>query len=329
MPARNNTANRKCPVFSACLLYRVVAIAIIISGISYSGFRYYLDRSAQYGMYLIGIKQYSVAMHTICPLHHKFPWHGNLSHACGLASLGANRMQSALNALINTKSYKFNYIVNVHLGLCYEKLGKWDEAIREYEYVIDYARKNDSAKQGLLRCSTYKLLGRLNTLPNPPDNQIIHDEDMLAESIYLKGYRHQNILEARSYIAYLQNKKKKLKELMENKNSTRIASQWLHLLSIREALSANNYASALEQSNDLLDAYGNSPYLLMRLFTELQGMVFEDPADHVASFHKVLGRLYYQGGNLPKAREELQKTLLLNPADSYVQQLLEEIESSR
>jgi len=212
-----------------------------------------------------------------------------------------------------------------HLGLCYEKLGKWDEAIQEYEYVIDYARKNESAKQGLLRCSTYKLLTRLNSLPNPPDARTIHDEDDLAERIYLKGYHHENILEARSYIFYLQNQKRKLEELTQVKESTRIANRWIRLLTIRESLTAGEYPAALDLSNDLLDEYGNSPYLLMRLFNELLDLKLTEP-DNLAQYHKVLGRLYYQGGNLPKAREELQTALGIRPDDPYLQQLLEEIE---
>lgn len=283
----------------------------------YAGLLYYLNRTVQYGSHLLENKKFGKLFAEVCPMSELFPWYGGLSHVCGLGFMGIHQYRQAVPCLENAGKTKFNYMVNIHLGLAYEQLGRWQEALNEYQYVLDYATSNETAKKGWQRCAIYLLLNRLNSLPDPPDPEVLKEEQSLASKIQDQGYRHANLTEAQMYILYLKNRPDQMEVKRNEPGTNAAASRWLTLARIRDALSGRDWDTVFELSGRMLDAGAGSPYVYMRLFSLLQA-ARPDTAENTVRYHLLNGRLYHLGGNNEMAREEIEQAGNLDPGNPVV-----------
>lgn len=314
------------PVKCKILISRIFAVLIIIFGCMYAALLYHLNRTAQLGFFLVQNNRSHQAIAPLRSLMKKYPWSGELNHVYGLVLMETKQFDRAAEHLEQALKYKFNYIVNEHLGLCYERLGRFDDALDEYSYVLDYANSAPIALQGKARFIAIQTLSRLNQMPNPPDQAALEIEKIQIQKLYSEQFRHFYILEAKMEILYLENNDTQLREWITKKETKNIAPKWLKLLEIRQANVAGNWTLVYQLANELLDSIYTTPQLFMRMAADLKSVPSDNPDDQ-SKFHIIKGKLYLKGGNHSESLKEFKLALKLNPSDHSIENLIDNVKA--
>ena len=296
---------------------RSTAVLFILSSLAYSVFRYQLARAASVSNRLIQDQSYGFALAVAWPYYTRFPWYSPIGHTCGQALMGLEQYDNALKVLDETRRYTFDYTINLKIGICLEKLHRWEDAFNEYEYVLDYATRNQLAKDGIIRSGGHIAINQIMQIGEHPDPIQLNQLKKFIEGMITKYKPNENLAESLMIVFFLNNDLEQLIQYKEKPKFHRIANKWIAFMTLKKEVKSKHWKKVFRICKKMLDEKNANPTTFLRLYYELKDVQPEDTVWQ-SQYLFVLGRLYLGGGNFAEAKKCFSKASLENPHDKEI-----------
>ncbi len=309
--------------FTLKTMNRIIAVSLILAGLSLTSVRYKLNRTGKYAGVLIEHGQIYQALAVAEYWYECFPAHTYLGHALGRTYLAAGDLKSAIATLETVCENGFNSFAVYHLGLAYENAFEWEKAVSQYQRILDYSTSFPMAETGISRVKAMQVIRRLNS---ETPAAIQRDLPVMAKTVsHLLEMDPDNAaaIEARLVITYLLRNRPLLESLIAEGQAG--GEIWLGLDTIRENLESERFGPANDAIEVLKSRSAGSPAFLIQLYHLLTDSKPEDPSIR-SRFSMTRAEILLAGRNPDKALEILRDARILDPENTEILELLTHLE---